>query len=228
MSQPETSLGSPSVTSSQASESGSTPCDLPVSPIAPGSGRGARPASRSLKSDSSKASPTIAISGLSGDASSRSTALTSSLVNSLKERLALAGSTLYRMTWKEKVTPSLRSVSRLAASVPRTCGTGSGSWVTPTARDWKDTPGMATTRPDGRSRLDQLPRQAALVISGPTPNGVTAETESNVRLNPELALWLMSIPPLFHSCMLRVMQSLLSSQGSSSRRASRPSKGAFE
>lgn len=36
------------------------------------------------------------------------------------------------------------------------------AWTTPSARDWKDTPGMATVRPDGRSRLDQLPRQAAL------------------------------------------------------------------
>lgn len=35
-------------------------------------------------------------------------------------------------------------------------------WTTPSARDWKDTPGMATVRSDGRSRLDQLPRQAAL------------------------------------------------------------------
>lgn len=35
-------------------------------------------------------------------------------------------------------------------------------WVTPTVRDWKDTPGMATERPDGKSRLDQLPRQANL------------------------------------------------------------------
>ena len=39
-------------------------------------------------------------------------------------------------------------------------------WASPAGRDWKDTPGMATegTNPDGsiRSRLDQLPRQAAL------------------------------------------------------------------
>lgn len=43
-------------------------------------------------------------------------------------------------------------------------------WTTPSSRDWKDSPGMATTaiNPDGsiRSRLDQLPRQAALY---PTP-----------------------------------------------------------
>lgn len=34
-------------------------------------------------------------------------------------------------------------------------------WVTPTTRDWKDTPGMVATR-DGAERLDQLPRQAYL------------------------------------------------------------------
>jgi len=32
-------------------------------------------------------------------------------------------------------------------------------WNTVSARDWKDTAGMATDRPDGGSRIDQLPRQ---------------------------------------------------------------------
>ncbi|MDR7062031.1 hypothetical protein J2X38_004116 [Sphingopyxis sp. BE235] len=36
------------------------------------------------------------------------------------------------------------------------------SWVTAAARDWKDSAGMATTREDGRSRVDQLPRQAQM------------------------------------------------------------------
>jgi hypothetical protein len=35
-------------------------------------------------------------------------------------------------------------------------------WVAPSTRDWKDSPGMATVRPDGRSRLDMLPRQSTL------------------------------------------------------------------
>lgn len=47
------------------------------------------------------------------------------------------------------------------------------TWATPSARDWKDSPGMATTgiNPDGsaRSRLDQLPRQAGLA-GWPTPD----------------------------------------------------------
>ena len=41
-------------------------------------------------------------------------------------------------------------------------------WTTPSARDWRDTVGMTAQRKDGRSRLDQLPRQANLA-SWPTP-----------------------------------------------------------
>lgn len=40
--------------------------------------------------------------------------------------------------------------------------------VTPAARDWKDSAGMATDRPDGRSRIDQLPRQMS-AATWPTP-----------------------------------------------------------
>lgn len=42
----------------------------------------------------------------------------------------------------------------------------SAPWVTPSARDWKDSVGMATERPDGRTRIDQLPRQ--MVATWPT------------------------------------------------------------
>ena len=71
-------------------------------------------------------------------------------------------------------------------------------WATPSARDWKDSPGMATTavNPDGseRTRLDQLPRQASLTASGPTPNGSLAATEKRGQLNPAFSLWLMALP----------------------------------
>jgi len=77
---------------------------------------------------------------------------------------------IYKMTWKQKVTPRGRSYYQLVASAHRTSGKESGlslsGWVTPTQRDWKDTAGMATEaqNPDGskRSRIDQLPRQAQL------------------------------------------------------------------
>jgi hypothetical protein len=51
-------------------------------------------------------------------------------------------------------------------------------WATPSARDWKDSPGMATTGvdPDGstRSRLDQLPRPVAAAM-WPTPSATDGE-----------------------------------------------------
>ena len=57
------------------------------------------------------------------------------------------------------------------------------SWVTPAERDWKDTPGMSATgtNPDGseRTRLDMLPRQAALA-SWATPNALdTMDRKAN-------------------------------------------------
>ena len=93
--------------------------------------------------------------------SSKSAALQSSLESRLQARTQTLGSTLYAMTWKPWVTPSGRSRSRLRASVRRTSETDCTGWVTPAARDWKDTPGMVAQR-DGKDRNDQLPRQAYL------------------------------------------------------------------
>lgn len=99
--------------------------------------------------------------GRTGSTSSNSDALRSSLVNRLKQRFATAGSTLFNLTWKESTTPSQQLVSLLRASVPRTSDYAYSSWVTPTTRDWKDSPGMTAQR-DGKDRIDQLPRQAYL------------------------------------------------------------------
>lgn len=109
--------------------------------------------------------------------SSISAALTSSLGSRLRQRTRSLGSTMYRLTWKERATPSGRSICALRASAPRTSDKGSSSserapWLTPSARDWKDTAGMATTatNPDGseRTRIDQLPR-IALMAGYPSP-----------------------------------------------------------
>ncbi len=101
------------------------------------------------------------------------------------------GSTTCFLTWKVRATPAGRSVFQLVPSTPDTAGTDCGYWLTvrasdsggkgdliqalrgnenshyrllPTAsaRDYKDTPGMARegTNPDGskRKRVDQLAR----------------------------------------------------------------------
>ena len=73
------------------------------------------------------------------------------------------------------------------------------SWPTASARDWKDTTGMATTgtNPDGstRSRLDQLPRVAGLTVIG-SP----AATEKPGQLNPAHSRWLMGYPAEWDAC----------------------------
>jgi hypothetical protein len=60
-------------------------------------------------------------------------------------------------------------------------------WATPSSRDWKDTPGMAThaTNPDGseRVRLDQLPRQANLA-GWPTATATDAEKRGTITARP--------------------------------------------
>lgn len=93
-------------------------------------------------------------------------------------------------------------------------------WVTPNARDWKDTPGMKRVRKDGRSKVDQLPRQV-YARTWPTPrtkgmcggtgnfqqmqrlvaSGVLTEREKKSMtagnggtLNPTFPEWLMMWP----------------------------------
>lgn len=174
------------VTSSPGSASGLTLSVEPDGQMNFLSGLEAAPASHSATQGSKKDSTTSATFGPSGSASSLSAVLQSSLANRLQARST--GSILYRLTWKDRVTPSRRAICALRASAARTSGSASTSpersgWPTASSRDWKDTPGMATTgtNPDGttRTRLDQLPRVAGL--SGwPTPDAQCFNLGSNL------------------------------------------------
>ena len=160
--------------------------------------------------------------GPTSTTSSASAALESSLVSKLRARTQTHGSTLYRLTWKPWVMPSGRSRFRLRASVRRTSATGFTGWVTPTTRDWKDTPGMSALR-DGEQRLDQLPRQAYLVTAtrrtarGETLTGSYAATKSGGQLNPAHSRWLMGLPPAWDDCAVTAMQSMQRPQKLSSQ-----------
>lgn len=74
-----------------------------------------------------------------GIGSSQSADLQMFLVNKLPAKLAWAGSTLYRLTWKERVTPLGRSIYALRAWAHRTCvkdcGLQATGWGTPLASD---------------------------------------------------------------------------------------------
>lgn len=80
-------------------------------------------------------------------------------------------------------------VSPLPPLVRLTKGTASGLWPTPSARDYKDTPGMARSsiNSDGslRKRTDQLARRVYAVENTPKGGGT---------LNPQWVEWLMGFP----------------------------------
>ena len=159
----------PSATSSPGVDSGPSPDGLPGSPTTGPGGAEAVPALHSRRRAKAAGLMTLVTSGLLGSNSSASAALQSSLESRLIRQLDTAGSTLFRQTWKRRRTPLGRRYLEHTVSARRTSGNGCislASWYSPAERDYKDTPGMATTgmNPDGseRSRLDQLPRQVML------------------------------------------------------------------
>lgn len=129
---PQMSLGLDSGTTSPGSAVGPTPSDLLESPTTPTSGPGRALASRSATRARGREFSTLDIFGQHGSHSSASVALQSSLESRLRARMALGGSTLFRLTWNDAVTPSGRRICALRASVLRTPDSGCTSWPTPT------------------------------------------------------------------------------------------------
>lgn len=206
---------------SPVSESGPMLCVAQDGRMTVPSGQVPVPASLSARQAKERGLLTSGTCGPRSSILSVSAGLSQSLASRLQAVTVLHGSTLYRLTWKERATPAGRWIPALRASVRRISdngstgwptptgnsytGAGSGKregglnlqtavelsgwptprsvesghstgnparafnrksrledmvflagWVTPSARDWKDTPGMATERPDGRNRTDQL------------------------------------------------------------------------
>lgn len=164
---PMTSATSRSATSSPALASGHMPFAAPDGMTTDLFGPVPVPANLSARQARELGLLTSGTFGPHSSTSSKSAALQQSLESKLRAKTQSLGSTLYKLTWKPWVTESGRSRSRLRASVLRTSEIGFTGWVTPAARDWKDTPGMVAQR-DGKDRVDQLPRQAYLA-GWPTP-----------------------------------------------------------
>ena len=193
-----TSQVSRSVTSLPASASGPTPCDLQDGPMTAQSGPVPALASPSAPPEKVLDLPTNGIFGPSSSDSFNSVALQSCLANRLQVKTVLSGSTLYKLTYKDRVTPAQRLICALRASARRTSDSDSTGWLTPATSDtngireldgkrsgglntevtlagWTTTTtrdwkdtGPIKPRADGSERLDQLPRQANLA-GWPTP-----------------------------------------------------------
>ncbi len=121
-------------------ESGSGPslCDSPDGPTSDLVGR--LPARADLSARQAKALGLTTSGTFSprSTGSSASAVLASSLANRFRARTASLGSTLYRLTWKDRALPSGRSIYALRASVPRTSGSGPTGWPSPIVNDAKN------------------------------------------------------------------------------------------
>lgn len=124
-------------TSSPASASGPTPCAAPVGLMTDRYGQDHALASHSAWLAWLVGSTTSGTFGPSSTISLASADLQRSLVSKLQAATASVGSTLYKLTWKERVTPAGRSIFALRASARRISDSGCGSWPTPSTRDHK-------------------------------------------------------------------------------------------
>jgi len=124
-------LDIPSVISSPALASGLTPCAAQAGPTAARSGLAPAPVNLSARQAKEAGLLTSGTYGQRSTGSSASEDLMLSLVNRLKARTDVLGSTLFKLTWKQLHMHSGRSVCVLRASARRTSGEGFSSWPTP-------------------------------------------------------------------------------------------------
>jgi len=129
----------PNAISLLESEYGVTPSDKPAGLTTAQYGQDHALANLSASQAKEMGLLTSGTYGQVGSTLSNNQDLTSCLVNRLKLQLSTVGSTLFKLTWKESVTPSGRLVSLLRASARRIsvkdCGSSLTNWRTPSASD---------------------------------------------------------------------------------------------
>ena len=182
MPDPRTWLSSPSATFLLESESGRLHFAKLVGEMTSEFGLAAVRASLSPRQAKVLGLTTSGICGPHGTTSSASAALQSSLASKLQARMPLSGGILFKLTWKQRVTPQGRVICALRASAPRTSDSDCGGWGTPTKDEAGGTPEQFLTRKAALEgacgvSLTALNLQAQLA-SWPTPR-----TSENVQTN---------------------------------------------
>ncbi len=126
-------------------------------------------------------------------------------VSRLQARLPTPGSTMWRMTWKQRVTPAGRPIFRLSPSARHIGANDSGGSQHPRLSPW---PTPQATQATSRSG----PRRAELLLQGllrrtnrPLVRGTdlkrsSAPMENTGFPNPEFAGWLMGYPTAWSAC----------------------------
>lgn len=123
--------------SSQELASGLMLCVWPDGRITDRSGREAAHASLSPRLAKALGLMTRDTSGRTSTGLSSNASLKPYLASRLQARMGLLGSTMYTLTWKERVTPAQLSISALRASAPRTSDNGFTGWPTALANSSK-------------------------------------------------------------------------------------------
>jgi len=151
-----------SVTSSPESAYGASPCDKPDGLTTGRSGQAVAHANLSARQAKAAGLMTSGTYGPRSIGLLDNALLNSSLASRLHRKTALLGSTLYRLTWKRRATPSGRQIPALRASALRTSGSGSTGWPTPHEN--------ATTGAGSQGRDGGLNIQTAVHLAAwPTP-----------------------------------------------------------
>jgi len=182
-------------TSLQALEDGALPCELQDGPTTDPCGLGVALANLSARQAKAAGLLTSGTYGRHGSTLSASASLQSSLVSRLKRQLIMGGSTLFKMTWREKVTPSGRLVFRLRASGHRTSGNDYGSWPTPNCPMKHDSDHSAFRWNPNKKQDDPV-----TLILGRTQSLSDVPMEKRGQLNPRFSLWLMGYPTGWATC----------------------------
>ena len=168
----------PNAISSPGSASGVTPSVSPDGQMTDPSGPAHARASLSARQAKAAGLLTSGTYGPQCSISSESAVLSSGLASRLRARTASVGSTLYKLTWKERATPSGRAIPALRASARPTSGSVSelplSGWPTPTVGNSGGSQGFeglsATGQtPDGRKVAVALPHVATMA-GWSTPN----------------------------------------------------------
>ena len=143
--------------------------------------------------------------------SSASASLQSSLGNKLRQQLENRGCAIYKLTWKEKTTPSGLPYSQLVALAHRTseidCSLERTTWPTPTTRDHKDSGDLSRSfmRNDGKMRNDTLYRQMWLHTFGPNGKPTKEQMVKLESFHPIMARQIMGFPPEWDACAVTAM-----------------------
>lgn len=237
-----TSRDSSNATSSQVSGAGRRPCASPDGPMLDPHGQDHALANLSARQAREKGLLTSGIYGLLGITSSGSASLQSSLESRLKARFDMDGSILFKMTWKDSVTPSGHRVCLLRASGRRTSDNDFGSWPTVSASDTRSYSKKAVEdwlagKTQNQHNLDL--NLASELASWPTPAArdwkdgkqqnvpinallgrtawacsFLAPTANTGQLNPRLSGWLMGYPIAWDLCAMRIPEKRSSTRSS--------------